>query len=59
MWADLQETFYLCLGPLIVGLILPLFISAGIILAILMAISWLWRPLEQVMVIRRGSDADE
>jgi len=59
MWADLQETFYLLLGPLIVGLLLPMFAVGGILMAILMAISWLWRPPKEVVIIGRKSDANE
>lgn len=50
-WPDLQETFYLLLGPYIVGLLLPLFGATSIVLAVLMAVSRYWRPLERIAVI--------
>lgn len=59
MWADLQEAFFLVMGPLIVGLILPVFGGAGIIIAVLMAVQQLWRPLQRVRVIRSRSDLDD
>lgn len=55
-WQDLQETFILTLGPYILGLLLPLFGAAGIFLAILMALSRFWRPLEKIVVIWAGRD---
>ena len=58
MWADLQETFYLCLGPLIVGLILPVYVGVGILLAVAMAVQWLWRPIQRVVMIGRWNDSD-
>lgn len=59
MWADLQETFYLVLGPCILGLILPLFAAGGILIALLMATAWAWRPLDRTVMINRRNDADE
>lgn len=58
MWNDLQEAFYLTFGPLIIYLILPVFAGAGIIIAALMAISWLWRPLARIVVVNKNSDDD-
>lgn len=58
MWPDLQETFYLLLGPFILSLLLPVFLVAGILLAALMAVSKFWRPLERVVTINRFTDAD-
>lgn len=58
MWSDLQESFYLTLGPLIIGLILPLFGGAGIVIAILMSISWFWRPLDRVRIVSKNSNED-
>lgn len=58
LWADLQEAFYLLLGPYIVGLLLPIFGATCIVLAVLMAAAKYWRPLERVAVIwgRQPSD---
>lgn len=57
LWPDLQETFYLLLGPYIAGLLLPAFIAAGLLLAILMSFSRFWRPREQVdAVIQRREE---
>jgi len=58
MWPDLQETFYLLLGPFILSLLLPVFLVAGILLAALMSLSKFWRPLERVVTINRFTDAD-
>ena len=43
LWQDLQEIFVLTVGPFVVYLLLPVFISAGVILAGLMTIARLWR----------------
>ena len=43
LWQDLQEIFILTVGPFVVYLLLPVFISAGVILAGLMTIARLWR----------------
>lgn len=59
LWADLQEAFYLLLGPYIVGLLLPLFVSAGIVLAVVMAGARWWRPLEKVAIVGRTPFDDE
>lgn len=57
LWPDLQETFYLLLGPYIGGLLLPVFIGSGLALAILMSFSRFWRPREQVdAVIQRREE---
>lgn len=58
MWDDLQEAFYLTFGPLILYLILPLFGGVGLFIAIAMAVSWLWRPLERVVLANKNSDED-
>lgn len=50
LWSDLQEAFYLLLGPYIVGLLLPVFVAAGLLLSVLMATSKFWRPLERIAV---------
>ena len=46
LWPDLQEVFYLLLGPFIASLLLPVFIGAGLLLAVLMSFSRFWRPKE-------------
>jgi hypothetical protein len=46
LWPDLQETFYLLLGPYIASLLLPVFIGTGLLLAVLMSFSRFWRPKE-------------
>lgn len=51
LWPDLQETFYLLLGPYLAGLLLPVFIGSGLLLAVLMSFSRFWRPREQVDVV--------
>lgn len=50
LWPDLQETFYLLLGPFIASLLLPVFMGAGLVLAILMSFSRFWRPKEVLEV---------
>lgn len=56
MWTDLQETFYLIFAPFIVGLILPLFVAAGVILAVLMSVERFWRPIARVKAIWGSSN---
>jgi len=43
LWQDLQEIFYLTIGPFVVYLLLPVFTAAGVILAGFMGFSRLWR----------------
>lgn len=50
LWPDLQETFFLLLGPFIASLLLPVFIGSGLLLAILMSFSRFWRPKEVIEV---------
>lgn len=38
MWSDLQEAFYVLFAPFIASLLLPLFVAAGIGLAVSMVI---------------------
>jgi len=59
MWADLQETFYVTLGPFIGDLLLPVFIAAGLLLAMLMSTARFWRPREISEVIIVGKAYDE
>lgn len=56
LWPDLQETFYLLFGPYIAGLLLPVFIAAGLMLAILMSFSRLWRPVQKVELVRKPDE---
>ena len=56
MWADLQETFYIVLGPFVADLLLPGLVAAGIILSVVMALSRWWRPALPVRIVR---DRDE
>ena len=51
MWADLQQVFYIVLGQYIAELLLPLFVAAGLILAIVMSFSRFWRPEQRVRAI--------
>jgi hypothetical protein len=44
IWADLQEVFYILLGDYIARLLLPVFITAGLMLSILMTLEKFWRP---------------
>ena len=50
LWPDLQETFFLLLGPFIAALLLPVFIGSGLLLAVLMSFSRFWRPTEKLEV---------
>ena len=34
MWSDLQQTFYICLGPFFAYLLLPAMGAAGVLIAI-------------------------
>jgi len=43
IWADLQEVFYILLGDYIARLLLPVFITAGLLLSILMTLERFWR----------------
>lgn len=52
MWTDLQETFYIIAAPFIANLLLPVFISAGLLLAILMSVQRFWRPQERVEITK-------
>lgn len=51
LWSDIQETFYIIFGPFIVGVVLPLYIAAGVILAVAMAAQRFWRPLERIKAV--------
>jgi hypothetical protein len=55
-WPDIQETFYLLLGPYIASILLPVFIAAGLLIAGLMSISGYWRPPEKVEVSQDRSE---
>ncbi len=50
LWPDLQETFFLLLGPFIASLLLPVFVGTGLLLAILMSFARFWRPPEKIEV---------
>ncbi len=50
LWPDLQETFYILLGPYIASLLLPVFIGSGLLIAVLMSFSRFWRPKEVIEV---------
>ena len=59
LWSDIQEAFYIIFSPFIVGVVLPLYIAAGVILAVLMAAQRFWRPLSRVIaIVRQGQDTD-
>jgi hypothetical protein len=51
LWADLQETFYITMGPFLGYLLLPAFVAAGMLLAILMSVSRFWRPMPKVQAV--------
>lgn len=57
MWVDLQQAFYILLGPMVVEMILPLFVAAGIILALLLAVGRYWRA--PVTIEMRGWKREE
>lgn len=57
-WADLQETFFLLLGPYITGLLLPVFGGAGVLLAVVMAAARWWKPLPKVAIVSGRDDWD-
>lgn len=48
MWADLQEAFVLLYGPFIQDILLPVFVAAGIVLAIVFPLSRFWEPTEKI-----------
>lgn len=60
MWADLQEAFYILFGPFIASILLPVFIAAGLLMAMLMATARFWRPKDHIEVTIVGrQDGDE
>jgi 4-amino-4-deoxy-L-arabinose transferase-like glycosyltransferase len=56
LWLDLQETFYILFGPYIAGILLPVFIAGGLVLAILMSFSRYWRKPEKVEIARNRDE---
>ncbi|NJN95681.1 MAG: hypothetical protein HC875_17000 [Anaerolineales bacterium] len=48
MWNDLQQTFFITLGPFIQNILLPVFIAAGVLLALLMPLARFWKPTEKI-----------
>ena len=52
MWADVQETFLIVLGPFINDILLPVFVAAGVIIAILTPFSRFWRPYLKVDIVK-------
>ncbi len=50
MWNDLQEAFFILLGPFIQNILLPVFIAAGVLLALFMPLVRFWQPTEKVRV---------
>ena len=60
LWLDLQEGFYILFGPFLASIVLPLFVGAGLVVAVLMATARYWRPKETINVFVVGSqDGDE
>ena len=51
LWADIQEAFYIIFAPFVVGVILPLFVAAGVLVAVLMVAQRFWRPLQRIIVV--------
>lgn len=43
LWADLQEAFYIVMGPFVAYLLLPTFVGSGFVLASLMIVSNRWK----------------
>lgn len=56
LWPDLQQTFYLLMGPYIAYLLLPVFIASGLLLAILMSFSRFWKPRPKVDAVIQRRD---
>lgn len=56
MEQDIQQVFYIIVGPYLSGILLPVFIAAGMLLAMLMSVSKFWRPVEKVEIIGRSQD---
>ena len=59
MWADLQQAFYITFAPFIASILLPVFMAAGLLLAMLMATARYWRPKEVQDVFVVGSHSGE
>ncbi len=51
MWIDLQEAFYLALGPFIVSILLPLFVGGGLVTAAIMVTSRFWQRRQKIDVV--------
>lgn len=56
MWADLQETFYLTMGPFIGYFLLPVFMGSGAVVAVFMALSRYWHRPEKVILVKGDDD---
>lgn len=56
MEQDIQQVFYIVVAPYLAGLLFPVFIAAGLMLAMLMSVSKFWRPVEKVESIGRSQD---
>ena len=48
--SDLQQAFFLLVGPFLLYFLLPVFLGGGLLLALLMATARFWRPRETVDV---------
>jgi hypothetical protein len=59
VWQDFQEAFYILFGPYLAGLLLPVFIAAGLLLAMLMSVAKFWRPIEKVEVTWSREDGQQ
>jgi len=56
MWIDLQEAFYLALGPFIVSILLPLFVGGGLVAAAIMVTSRFWQRRQKIDVVLSHDD---
>jgi hypothetical protein len=56
---DIQQAFYLVVGPYITGFLLPVVLGSGLLLALLMATARFWRPRETVDVNVVGWEREE
>ena len=58
MWPDLQQTFFIVLAPLLQNIIFPVFVAAGVLLAILMPLSRFWEPTQKIELDAGGLERD-
>jgi hypothetical protein len=58
MWTDLQEAFFIVLGPFIQNILLPVFIAAGVLLALLMPLARFWEPTQKIELDTGGLERE-